>query len=180
MRGSVSHEKVGGDEAEVCEIQITYDNPKNLELPVELPLEDDKFTSLQENDLKIGDLHNKVNEGASNEFYFVKIDVLFRSIVDNGHKFKVRVIPESLVDVVLHLGHNQSGHNGYQRTYAAIKHLYYWKGMRAQILQYCKSCKVCAVQNDQKTQFEKQIFEPGVQLMEFVSMDLIGEFHPLT
>ena len=35
-------------------------------------------------------------------------------------------------DVVLHLGHNQSGHNGYQRTYAAIKHLYYWKGMRTQ------------------------------------------------
>ena len=29
-----------------------------------------------------------------------------------------------------------------------------------------------------KTQFEKQIFEPGVQLMEFISMDLIGEFHP--
>ena len=27
-------------------------------------------------------------------------------------------------------------------------------------------------------QFEKQIFEPGVQPMEFVSMDLIGEFHP--
>ena len=29
-----------------------------------------------------------------------------------------------------------------------------------------------------KTQFEKQIFEPGVQLMEFISMDLIGEFQP--
>ena len=29
-----------------------------------------------------------------------------------------------------------------------------------------------------KTQFEKQIFEPGVQPMEFISMDLIGEFHP--
>ena len=27
VRGSVSHEKVGGNEAEVCEIQITYDNP---------------------------------------------------------------------------------------------------------------------------------------------------------
>ena len=50
--------------------------------------------------------------------------------------------------------------------------------MRAQILQYCKSCKVCALQKVQKTQFEKQIFEPGVQPMEFVSMDLIGEFHP--
>ena len=29
-----------------------------------------------------------------------------------------------------------------------------------------------------KTQFEKQIFDPGVQPMEFVSMGLIGEFHP--
>ena len=178
VRGLVSHEKVGGNEAEVCEIQITYDNPKNSELSVELPLEDDKFTSLQENDPKIWDLHDKVKEGAYNEFYFVKNDVWFRSIVDNGHKFEARVIPESLVDVVLHLGHNQSGHNGYQRTYAAIKCLYYWKGMRVQILRYCKSCKVCAVQKVQKTQFEKQIFEPGVQLMEFISMDLIGEFHP--
>ena len=29
-----------------------------------------------------------------------------------------------------------------------------------------------------KTQFQKQIFEPGVQPMEFVCIDLIGEFHP--
>ena len=34
------------------------------------------------------------------------------------------------------------------------------------------------LQKVQKTQFEKQIFKPGVQPMEFVSMDLIGEFHP--
>ena len=67
VRGSTSHIKVGGDAAKVCEIQITYNNPENLELLVE---------------------------------------------------------------------------------------------------------KV------QKMQFEKQIFEPGVQLMEFVSMDLIGELHP--
>ena len=131
VRGLVSHEKVGGNEAEVCEIQITYDNPKNSELSVELPLEDDKFTSLQENDPKIRDLCDKVKEGSYSEFYFFKKNVLFRSIVDNGHKFEARVIPKSLVNVVLHLGHNQSGHNGYQRTYATIKCLYYWKGMRA-------------------------------------------------
>ena len=29
VRGSVNHKKVGGNEVEVCEIQITYDNPKN-------------------------------------------------------------------------------------------------------------------------------------------------------
>ena len=56
-----------------------------------------------------------------NQYYFINNNVLFRSIVENGHRFKARVIPESLRDIVLHLGHNQSGYNGYQRTYAAIK-----------------------------------------------------------
>ena len=104
-RGFTSQVKIGGD-----------DNPENSELSVKLPLEDEKFASFQGNDLKIWDLHDKVKEGEYKQFYFVKDNVLFRSIVDNGHKFKVRVIPESLRDVVLHLGHNQSGHNGYQRT----------------------------------------------------------------
>ena len=79
---------------------------------------------------------------------------------------------------VLHLGHNQSGHNGYQRIYAAIKHVYYWKGMRKHVLVHCKNCPACAKQKVQKTQFEKQIFEPGVQPMEFICIDLIGEFYP--
>ena len=52
VRGSVLHEKVSGDEVEVCEIQIMYDNPGNLKLSVELSLEDDKFISLQQQDPK--------------------------------------------------------------------------------------------------------------------------------
>ena len=70
------------------EIQITYNIPENSEFLVELPLEDDKFASLQENDLKIWDLCDKVKEGAYSEFYLVENNALFRSIVDNGHKFE--------------------------------------------------------------------------------------------
>ena len=62
MRGSITHAKIGGDTADVCEIQITYNNPKNSELSVKLPLYDEKFTSLQENDPKIRDLHYKVKK----------------------------------------------------------------------------------------------------------------------
>ena len=98
--------------------------------------------------------------------------------MDNGYKYSAAVIPEDLTDTVLLLGHNQSGHNGYQRTYAAIKWSYYWKGMRKHNLVHCKTCVTCAKQKVQKTQFEKQIFEPGVQPMEFICNDLIGEFHP--
>ena len=71
--------------AEVCEIQITYDNPENSEFSVELPLEDDIFASLQGNNPKIRDLRNKVEEGEYSQFYFVRNNVLFRSIVENGH-----------------------------------------------------------------------------------------------
>ena len=84
----VSEVKLGGETAEVCEIQITYDNPKNSEFSVELPLEDDTFASLQGNDPKIQDLHRKVEEGEYSQFYFVRNNVLFRSIVENGHKLK--------------------------------------------------------------------------------------------
>ena len=162
----------------MCEIQITYGNEEYSEFSVELPLDDEKFVSLQEQDPKMQELQDKVKTGMYSESYIARNNVLLKHIVDNGHKFEARIIPNSLMDVVLHLGHNQSGHNGYQETYATIKCLYYWKGMQMKILQYCKHCKVCALQKVQKTQFEKQIFEPGVQLMEFVSMDLVGEFHP--
>ena len=81
-----------------------------------------------------------------------KIMFCFKYIVDNGHKFEARVIPDSLVDVALHLGHNQSGHNGYQMTCAAIKCLYYWKGMEVQILKYCKKLQgLCTTKSSKDT-----------------------------
>ena len=53
VRGSVNEVSISGETAEVCEIQITYDNPENSEFSVELPLEDSTFASLQGNDPKI-------------------------------------------------------------------------------------------------------------------------------
>ena len=68
-------------------------------------------------------------------------------MVDNGHKFEVAVVPEDLIGPVLHLGHNQSGHNGYQRTYVAIKCVYYLKGMRKHVLVHCKNCPTKGTKN---------------------------------
>ena len=169
-RGFTHHQVIGGDDFDVCEIQITYDNAKKFEFSIELPLDDKKIHFSTGTGQKIQELWDKVKKGMYNEFYLIKNNVLFKHVIDNGQGFEARVIPNSLVDVLLHLGHDQSGHNGYQRIYAEIKCLYYWKCMRMQILQYCKCCKVCALQKVQKTQFEKQIFESGVQPMEFVSM----------
>ena len=178
-KGKTVHEIITSlDGVDMCEINITYDNSENSPYSVKLPLSNEKFSCLQDKDLKVRQLKQKVIQGQYAQFYFIKKGVLYRSVIDNGHKFEAAVVPEDLIGTVLHLGHNQSGHNGYQRTYAMIKHVYYWKGMRKHVLDHCKNCPTCAKQKVQKTQFEKQIFEPGVQPMEFVCIDLIGEFYP--
>ena len=166
------------DGVKICKINISYDNEENSQFSMKLLLTDTQFSCLQEKDPKIRSLHEKVLNGLYKEFHFVENDILYRTIIDNGHKFNAAVVPEELTDTVLFLGHNQSGHNGYQRTYAAIKCSYYWKGMRKHILVHCKICVTCAKQKIHKTQFEQQIFEPGVQSMGFICINLIGEFHP--
>ena len=153
-KGKMVHEVITSlDGVDMCEINITYDNSENSPYSVKLPLSNEKFSCLQDKDLKVRQLKQKVIQGQYTEFYFIKKGVLYRSVVDNGHKFEVAVVPEDLIHTVLHLGHNQSGHNGYQRTYATIKCVYYWKGMRKHILVHCKSCPTCAKQKVQKTQF---------------------------
>ena len=113
------------DGLDICEINISYNNAENSQFSVKLPLSDTQFSCLQEKDPKIRMLHEKVQGSIYSDFYFIKNDILYSSIMDNGHKFSATVVPEELTGTLLFLGHNQSGHNGYQRTYAAIKHSYY-------------------------------------------------------
>ena len=134
-KGKVVHEVITSlGDVDICEINITYNNSENSPYSVKLPLSNKKFSCLQDKDLKVRQLKQKVIQGQYAQFYFIKKSVLYMSVVEIGHKFEAAVVPEDLIHTVLHLGHNQSGHNGYQRTYAAIKCAYYWKGMRKHIL----------------------------------------------
>ena len=66
-RGYRSHQKIGGEGMDMCEIQCTHDNDENSEFVVELPLEDSKFVSLQEKDPKIQELWDNVKSGMCND-----------------------------------------------------------------------------------------------------------------
>ena len=126
---------------------------------------------------KICWLHPRIKKGQlTDSGYFIdpEDDLLRWKILDISQDFKPVVLPHSLISTALLLAHDHMGHNGFRRTYAALKRLYYWKGMKKDVLMHCKHCQVCAKQKVEKTKYIKDNFRPGSMPMEFISMDLVG------
>ena len=104
--------------------------------------------------------------------------ILKRVLVEDGIMYYPVVLPDLLRDCVLMLAHDKQGHNGALRVYNSIRRLYYWKGMKKQIRSHCSRCITCAKFNTKAQEFMKSHFTSPLQPMEFISMDLIGEFSP--
>ena len=88
------------------------------------------------------------------------------------------VVPDILKDCLLILAHNKQGHNSFRRTYASLKNRYHWKDIKKSVHQHCVNCQVCAKHNIKTHQLKNEHFSSPPQPMEFIAMDLIGEFHP--
>ena len=52
--------------------------------------------------------------------------------------------------------------------------------MKEDIRKHCKTCSTCQLHKLENMKFERKIFKPSLQPMDFICMDLIGEFHPPT
>ena len=85
------------DGVEVCEINLTYNNLENSPYLVKLPLSNEQFSCLQDKDLKVRQLKQKVIQGLYAQFYLIKNGILYRSVIDNGHKFEAAVVSEDLI-----------------------------------------------------------------------------------
>ena len=83
-----------------------------------------------------------------------------------------------LIQAILQAAHNEAGHNRFPRTYSAIRRLYYWKGIKEDVLQHCRNCYTCQLHKTAAVKFEAKHFKPLLKPMDFIAMDLIGEFHP--
>ena len=59
-----------------------------------------------------------------------------------------------------------------------LKTLYYWKGMKVSITKHVKNCAICQKRNPQVVPYAKLHFDTATFPMEFISMDIIGEFYP--
>ena len=146
------------------------------------PLTLDQLRTLQAQDDKCTMLTRMLENGKLDPVaYSLQEGILYRRVIEEGQSFQVIYIPkipESLIQFILKTAHEESGHNGFLRTYSAIRRLYYWKGIKEDVLQHCRNCYTCQLHKTAAVKFEAKHFKPSLKTMDFIAMDLIGEFHP--
>ena len=149
---------------------------------IENPIAPQRLKKLQQQDPNIQILKCKLqNNRLDKEYYSLdENELLMRKVIDSGHEFHAIYLPSVLIFQVLRTAHDDLGHNGFPRTYAALKRVFFWKGMKEDIRKHCKTCATCQLHKLENVKFERNIFKPSLQPMDFICMDLIGEFHPPT
>ena len=163
-------------------INIQHADPIEINIDTHLPLKDDKLVKLQESDPHMKQLWKKWrNKNLDQNTYTMENNILKLKLVDNRLFFDTPiVVPDILKDCLLILVHDKQGHNGFRRTYASLKNRYHWKGMKKSVYQHCTNCQVCTKHNIKTQQVKNKHFSSPPQPMEFIAMDLIGEFHPVS
>ena len=160
-------------------INNQYTDPIEINTDTHLPLKDDKLAKLQESDPHTRQLRKQwENKNLDQNTYTMENNILKQKLIDNRLLYTPVVVPDVLKDCLLILAHNKQGHNGFRRTYASLKNRYHWKGMKKSVYQHCTNCQVCAKHNIKTQQLKNEHFSSPPQPMEFIAMDLIGEFHP--
>ena len=149
---------------------------------IENPIAPQRLKKLQQQDTNIEILKRKLrNNRLDKEYYSLdENELLTRKVIDGGHEFCAIYLPSVLIFQVLRTAHDNLGHNGFPRTYAAIKRVFFWKGMKEDIRKHCKTCATCQLHKLENVKFKRKIFKPSLKPMDFICMDLIGEFHPPT
>ena len=125
-------------------------------------------------------IRNKIQkEGPKAAYpYYMEGELLMRYMEDNKQRFEVIVIPRDISNIVLKLAHDDLGHNGSARTYMILRRNYYWKGLKPDVVKHVKRCTICRKYNSASPKYNKGTFQAPGAPMDFISMDLIGEFHP--
>ena len=160
-------------------INIQHTDPVEVNTDIHLPLKDEKLVKLQESDPHTHQLRKQWdNNNLDKNAYTMENNILKWKTIKNRLLYTPIVVPDILKDCLLILAHDKQGHNVFRRTYTSLKNTYHWKGMKKSVHQHCTSCQVCAKHNIKTQQLKNEHFSLPPQPMEFIAMDLIGEFHP--
>ena len=149
--------------------------------PWKLPISNDT-SQLQQRDMFCKHILTQIEKGNIKEGqpYVMEDKLLKRYVIDGNNMYETTVMPRALIAQKLQMAHDNLGHNGTHRMYTLLKRLYYWKGLKPSVTKHIKMCYQCQRRNKQVVKYATFHFDVATFPMQFISMDLIGEFHPPT
>ena len=149
---------------------------------VKLPLTDDMLSKLQLQDTFCSHILAQIERGNINkgQTYKIQNKLLKRYVTDSDKTYETVVLPRALTAQILKMAHDDLGHNRTHRPCMLLKRLYYWKGLKPSVARHIQRCYHCQRRNKQVVRFATLHFDVATFPMQFISMDLIGEFHPPT
>ncbi|XP_041466400.1 uncharacterized protein LOC121416935 [Lytechinus variegatus] len=165
-------------------------------LPVPKPLEDmvsvDNLIQAQKEDSSLDASRKaaekgekKISKGGNSSCFFFKKDVLYREYMDATPGSDVLlqvVVPTKFRNQVLKLAHESilGGHLGNKKTCEKILMHFFWPGMHADVVRYCRSCGPC-----QRTSPKGKVTKVPLgstplidEPFRRVAMDLVGPIEP--
>ena len=159
---------------------VKIEESENLK-EIKLPLKDWQMELLQKHDATSREVAKKLQQDKHmNKLFLRRNGIVYRLWCEDRRTSECVLVPEVLRSSLLMLAHNYSGHNGFRRTYNAMKRQYYWPGMRKDILRHCKTCHQCMLQNQGGGEVGFDHFNTPSLPMEFICMDLVGPISPRT
>ena len=90
---------------------------------IENPIAPQRLKRLQQQDANIETLKHKLQHNKLDKEYYSldENELLTRKVIDGGHEFHAIYLPSVLILQVLQTAHDDLGHNGFPRMYAALK-----------------------------------------------------------
>ena len=149
---------------------------------IELPLDNDTLFKLQQEDSFCDNILAQIEKGniIEGQVYKVQNKQLKRYVIDGDKTYETIVLPRALTAQIFKMVHDKLGHNGTHRTYMLLKRLHYWKGLKPSVTKHIQRCYQFQRRNKQVVKYATLHFNVATFPMQFISMDLIGEFHPPT
>ena len=149
---------------------------------LELPIDNNMLFELQQNDTFCTNILVQIEKGniIEGQLYIIQNKLLKRYVTDGENMYETIVFPRALTAQILMMAHDNLGHNGTHRTYTLLKRLYYWKGLKPSVAKHIQRCYQCHRRNKQEVRYATLHFDVATFPMQFISIDLIGEFHPPT
>ena len=160
----------------------TQDEDASNEDLWKLLISNDILSKLQQEDEFSKNIFSQIEKGnlIEGQFYLIKNNILKRYIIDGDDTYETIMIPRTLTPQILQMADDELGHNGTHRTYILLKRLYYWKGLKPSVEKHINMCYQCQRRNRWVGKYAALHFDVATFPMKFISMDLIGEFHPPT